>query len=316
MNYKVLESPRIPIALDSSNTGSNTRKMALIGHLVGGEKVRKYLNHYTLDGLESFLEDLGNISSEHCPNTGTLITDLVEDRSFLPIVIENLRMRESLDDDFIQHFFNPTFISSKAKGKEADQHIGLQSHLIPLDWDINSEKHVRLGRLKTEMSAAEVLLRNADYINIDLNVIRYADNPGPKASTAGLTIEDVCMLAKYAGASTQLKAITISGYNQHQDVQEISARNVALITWYLIDGFRLRCRELENVNSERSFTIIPDDIDGELKFVENQNTGRWWVEVFSDSAEKEVRMACGKEDYEAACQNEISDRLTTILTSI
>jgi len=124
------------------------------------------------------------------------------------------------------------------------------------------------------------------------------------------------MVAKYAGASTQLKAVTISGYNQHQDAQEISARNVALIVWYLIDGYRLRQRELKNASSERSFAVLPDDVDGELTFVENQDTGRWWVEVYSDSAEKEIRMACGKEDYEAACHNEISDRLTSILTSV
>jgi len=126
----------------------------------------------------------------------------------------------------------------------------------------------------------------------------------------------ICEIAQFIGASTQLKAITISGYNENTDINGVAARNVAMLIWYIMDGYLLRQSELEQVNSEKMYTIIPDEIAGELTFIENQRTGRWWVEVYVDTAEEKARLACTKEDYQAACQNDISDRITSLLSRV
>jgi len=190
MNYKVLEGPRVPLLLKNVEIDKKARKMALIGHLVGGEKVRKYLNQFALDGMETELMDLGNVASEHCSNAGTLITDLVQNREHLPIMLTNAAIQTSLSQGFRSHFLNPAFIGSRPTADMQNLHLGLQSHLIGSQWYNDFNRHLRLGQIRTDISSAEVLLRNADYIDIDLNVLRYSDNPGPRASTAGLTIEE------------------------------------------------------------------------------------------------------------------------------
>ncbi len=318
MKNSIFELPEIELGLPQKNNEHSLPWMGLIAFSSGGDKVRSFLKQYNTTIFQDKLVDMGDLVTSLLPNTTNVITDLVEEGSFLPIVIGHPLVQKTIDSEFIEHFYSPTFVCSHANEAHYDyHHIGLQGHLMSNDWVWDTDKHLRLGQIHDSIDSAEVLLRNADYVDINLNVLRLGDLPGSSSpSSAGLSIEDLCKTAKFIGASTRLKAITITGYNENSDSHSIAARNVAMIIWYIMDGFLLRQRELEQSNSEKKYTIIPDAIAGELTFIEHQRTGRWWVEVYTESVGEAVRLACSKDDYEAACQNDISDRITSLLSRV
>jgi len=318
MENNIFELPEIALNLASADYKNGDPQVALIGYPSGGDKIRSFLSQYNTNAFEGKLIDLGNLTYTQQHNTSNVVSNLVEEGSYLPICIGHPLIQKTVDSSFVGHFHRPTFVCNYTKEELFDyHHIGLQGHLMSNDWIWDFDKHLRLGQIHESIDAAEVILRNADYVDINLNVLRISDNPGSiSPSSAGLSIEDLCKIAKFIGASTQLKAVTISGYNENTDSNGVAARSVAMLIWYIMDGYLLRQSELEQLNSEKLYTIIPDEIAGELTFIENQKTGRWWVEIFADTAEKKVRLACTKEDYEAACQNDISDRITSLLSRV
>ncbi|MFT4566393.1 MAG: hypothetical protein ACI9FN_001348 [Saprospiraceae bacterium] len=318
MENSIFELPEIALELQKKDNEHASSRMGLIGFPSGGDKIRRFLKQYNTALFQDKLIDMGDLLAALLPDTTNVITDLVEEGSYLPIVLMHSTISKTIDSNLIEHFHSPKFICSRLSESLYNYHcIGLQGHLMSNDWIWDTDKHLRLGQIHESIDTAEVLLRNADYVDINLNVLRLGDLPGSSSpSSAGLSIEELCQIAKFVGASTKLKAITISGYNENSDIHGIAARNVAMLIWYIMDGFLLRQRELEQVNSEKTYTIIPDAIAGELTFIEHQRTGRWWVEVYIESAGKPVRLACSKEDYEAACQNDISDRITSLLSRV
>ena len=153
---------------------------------------------------------------------------------------------------------------------------------------------------------------------IDLNALRYADNPGNSGSMpSGMTIEEFCHIGKYIGASTQLKAICICGYDPKCDIHITMARNVALVIWYILEGFEIRLKENNDIEmNSNTYTIVPEMIDTELTFLENLNSGRWWLKLSSEFDSEPVMIACTREDYEDAINNVVSDRIMRIFAKI
>lgn len=318
MKNNVFELPEITLELPSDKNEFTSKKTGFVGFPSGGEKIRAFLNQYNTEIFQDNMVDLGNLAIEYLTHTPTVITDLIEENSYLPIVLKHPLTGNTHDSVFMDHFYKPVFICNHGGNDHVEyHHIGLQSHLLCNNWDWDLDKHLRLGQIHESIDTAEVMLRNADYVDINLNVLRIADLPGSSSpSSAGLCIEDLCKIAKFIGASTHLKAITISGYNENNDHQGVAARSVAMLIWYIMDGFLLRKRELQEANSEKTYTIILDNMAGELTFIQHQKSGRWWVEMYSDTAEEVIRLACTKEDYEEACQNQISNHLTSLLSRV
>ena len=318
MDNNVFELPEITLELPSGEKDFTFRRMGLVAFPSGGGKIRGFLKQYNTAVFADNLIDLGDIAFEQIAQTPNIIMDLLAENRHLPIVVADPLSNKAFESNFIKNFYKPVLICNQAAIHHYDHHcIGLQSHLMSNDWIWDMDKHLRLGQIHESIDTAEVLLRNADYVDINLNVLRIADLPGSSsASSAGLSIEDLCKIAKFIGASTHLKAISISGYYENTDNQGVGARNVAMLIWYIMDGFLLRQQELEQLNSEKTYTIILDEMAGELTFIQHQRSGRWWVEMYSDIAEEVVRLACTKDDYEAACQNQVSNRLTSLLSRV
>ena len=86
------------------------------------------------------------------------------------------------------------------------------------------------------------------------------------------------------------------------------------MTYYALDGYKIRTIEQSQKEQLQRYSVIPEHISQELVFVEDQRSSRWWIELYSDAAEEVVNMPCTRKDYEDACQNIISDRLTSLIT--
>jgi hypothetical protein len=297
------------------NTEKNGGLISFTGPASQTDKIRISLNQLDLTAFDQELLDLGNISPEFLPAFPAYNAELCEENKLLSIIIANQTMVEKLTDQLNEQlYYQPTIISNRTLLKPDLQvlnYIALQKHFGA----IGIKNHaLSLGELRGDLNKAEVILRHADVLVIDLAAIRLSDNLGCKAScTAGLTIEEMCQLAKYAGAGMSLKSLYIMGYEENQDQHQMMAQNTALIIWYFLEGYKIRKIEQQLPEEMQSFAIMPTQLDHELVFKKHQRTGRWWLETYSDDFEQHVIMACSPEDYEKACTDIISDRVLEVL---
>ncbi len=312
MKEKMFEIPSNPIAPNEVNSNS----VSFVGaHPATGE-VRAQLSHLELDMYNDNMADIGDVISPHKDHIDKVLIDLSNTEHHTPFLVcddSNI----NLSDAIVSNFAKPVFVANRPVLTDEHYHIGIQKHYVGPLFDIDINKHIRLGEVRSNLQSAEVILRTADYVSINLNVLRCSDNLGNEESnTAGLSIEELCMIAKYAGASTQIKAISVLGFNHNRDIHHMMSKNIALIFWYFLDGVLLRKQELTSENIVKSYTVFTEDLENELLFTENSNTGRWWVRIHSDDANEIVEFACTKNDYELACKNEISERLMSLMAKI
>jgi len=282
----------------------------------GSDRIRDEISSFELSRLLPYIDDLGDLATKDINKIAEALQEYAEARHPL-VVFMPVGSISALSKDFWASFDHPVHVSSRVLQDHSEvAHLGVQRHYYNDQWDFDPHKHLRLSTIRHFPEQAEVILRTADCVVIRLDVLRLSDNLGSQTcSTAGLTIEELCMVAKYAGASTQLKTILIEGYEQNADDHGTLAKNAALLTYYILDGFEIRSREAGQSEQLQRYSLIPEHISQELVFIEDQRSSRWWVELYSGAAEKVVHMPCTRKDYEDACQNVISDRLTTLLTS-
>lgn len=301
------------IASDSSITA---KPLSFICSPHGSQHIRSEIKSFALDRVSPYISDLGDLATKDIDIISQSLIEYAE--AHLPLIMfMPLGSIPFLPADFWSSFGRPVHVSSRVLSDYPDvAHLAIQRHYQEESWPYDSHKHLRLSTIRQNPEQAEVILRTADCVVIKLDALRLADNLGSTTSgSAGLTIEELCMIAKYAGASTKLKLILIEGYDQNTDTYTRLAKNAALITYYALDGYAIRVRELNQKEQLQRYSVIPQHTSQELVFIEDQRSSRWWIELYSDAAQEVVNMPCTKKDYEDACQNIISDRLTTLITS-
>jgi len=267
--------------------------------------------------LHTYVDDLGDLATEDLQKIHSLIVEYAEADHpllvFLPAGASN-----QMGASFWSSYHYPVLVSSHVLTNQPDvAHLGIQHHYFDSSWDFQPNKHLRLGTVRQYPEQAEVLLRTSDCVVVRADALRYADNVGsPASGPAGLTTEELCMIAKYAGASTHLRTIIIEGFESQDEVQKIQSQIAALLTYYVLDGYKIRQEESASSELLQRYSVMPEHISQELVFVEDQRSSRWWVELYSEGAEDLVLLPCSRRDYEDACQNKISDRITSLITTV
>jgi arginase family enzyme len=166
----------------------------------------------------------------------------------------------------------------------------------------------RLGKIRNHLPGAEPYLRGCEGFSLSANVIKHADAPGQKESYPnGIYSEDACQLAGYAGLADQLKIFSVLDYYPDHDRTDQTARLLAQVVWYFIDGFRSRFTEHPYHDGHfRKFLVNLDDHS--LVFYKSDRTSRWWMEVPESHSGRERVIPCHFSDYDAACRHEIPAR--------
>lgn len=186
-------------------------------------------------------------------------------------------------------------------------HIGFQSYFVHPRMLETMDKLrfdcYRVGRAKENMEEMEPVLRNANLVSFDINAIKYSDAPSTRCSPNGFTGEEACVLARFAGMSSQLSSFGIYGYIPAEDVNELTAVQTAQMLWYFIDG-KSRSKQEAAFGESGLFnefnTALTDE--GTL-FLQSRRTGRWWMQL----PDKKM-IACSYNDYVSASKNEIPER--------
>jgi formiminoglutamase len=172
---------------------------------------------------------------------------------------------------------------------------------------------VRIGDVRKAIYLTEPLLRDSDAAFFDISAVRQSDAPGTICpSPNGFYGEEVCLLARYAGISDNLKVFGLFDVNPEFDIRNQTAGLAAQMLWFFLEGFSQKQYETPVLGSSDPGRFIKyhvriTDLDDDLIFVKSNLTDRWWMELPSGD-DKFSYIACSHEDYLKANHNEVPER--------
>jgi arginase family enzyme len=167
----------------------------------------------------------------------------------------------------------------------------------------------RLGMVQQDIPRMEPILRDTDFMSVDISAVRHSDAPGYFApSPHGFYGEQLCQIARYAGLSPRLKSLGIYEINPAHDINQLTSNLAAQVIWYFIDGFSQRNDEIPGKNNNIKKFIVSLNNNDKIVFYRSEVTERWWIEIpiIKESGEKRY-ISCSPEDYEKTCNREIPD---------
>lgn len=137
----------------------------------------------------------------------------------------------------------------------------------------------RVGAAKEDLEEMEPVLRNTHLLSFDISAIKYSDSPASSESPNGFTGEEACTLTRYAGMSPNISSLGIYGYLPQQDLNDLSAKQIAQMIWYFIDGKSRANRRRQLMTGTVLMNTIPGLRKWEAVFLQSKKTGRWWMQL-------------------------------------
>jgi formiminoglutamase len=186
-------------------------------------------------------------------------------------------------------------------------HIGFQSYFVHprMLQTIDKLKFdcYRLGNVLDNIIEMEPVIRNSHMLSFDIAALKYSDAPSNKNCPNGLTGIEACTLTRYAGMSENLNSIGIYGYNPLEDVAEITAKQIAQMLWYFVDGSHRKNQEsaLDDRNNFNEYHTVFAEVD--TTFLQSKRTQRWWMQMPDGHF-----IACSHNDYLTAGKNDFPER--------
>lgn len=198
-------------------------------------------------------------------------------------------------------------------------HLGYQSYFCEEEsvatFNRMNFDAMRLGNLRKNIEEAEPLFRDADIGIFNLSAIRLPDAPAQEnGSPNGIGGDEACQLARYAGISNELSSFGLFGLIPHLDRQQQTAKLIAQMLWYFVDGVQSRKYDYPAAESSdfQTYRITFNNSSHEVVFFKSLKSDRWWMEVpypVEKSAKKgSYLVPCSYKDYETACNDEVPDR--------
>lgn len=226
-------------------------------------------------------------------------------------VVEATCIDASIDLRGESHLRSENFLMEMLTGEpnlvKHYNHIGFQSYYVHPRMLETMDKLrfdcFRVGAVKENVEEMEPVLRNSHLVSFDIHALKYSDAPAGQLSPNGFTGEEACMLTRFAGLSNTLSSFGIYGYRPQLDVNDLTARQIAQMLWYFIDG-RNRARQeaaLEERHHFNEFHCTFTEVD--TVFLQSKKTGRWWMQLPNKKF-----IACSYADYRQASHNDIPER--------
>lgn len=186
-------------------------------------------------------------------------------------------------------------------------HIGFQSYFMHPGMLETIDKLrfdcYRVGKVKEDITEMEPAIRNSELFSFDIAAIQNAHAPANYLTPNGFNGEEACTLMQYAGMSQACTSIGIYGYVPAQDVHALTAKQIAHMLWYTMDGIHKGKQEasLDDRNAFNEFTMAFAEV--ETVFLQSKRTGRWWMQLHDGKY-----VACSYRDYLTASSNDIPER--------
>jgi arginase family enzyme len=161
----------------------------------------------------------------------------------------------------------------------------------------------RLGVVKEHIEDMEPVIRNCHLFTFDVAALASSFAPANTLSPNGLTGEEACSIMQFAGMSFNTKSIGIYGYEPEKDINDLTAKQISQMLWYLLDGKSKGNKEAEMDHKESFNEFHTAFAEVETVFLQSKKTGRWWMQL----PDKQF-IACSYKDYLLASSNEIPER--------
>ncbi len=186
-------------------------------------------------------------------------------------------------------------------------HIGFQSYNVHPRMLETMDKLrfdcFRVGRVKEIIDEMEPVLRNSNLLSFDISAIAHAYAPANMLSPNGLTGEEACAIMRFAGLSPNVSSIGIYGYVPENDEQDLTAKQIAQMIWYAVDG-RFKGQREASLNDKEYFVEYHTAFaEVETTFLQSKKTNRWWMQLPDQKF-----IACSYQDYLQASSNEVPER--------
>ena len=216
-----------------------------------------------------------------------------------------------IDLDLESPFKNENFLMDLLTGEpnfiRHYNHIAFQSYFVhPRMLETMDKLHFdcyRVGSVKENIDEMEPVIRNSNLFTFDISAIANGYAPANTLSPNGLNGEEACVLMRYAGMSPNVNSIGIYGYDARNDKDELTAKQISHMLWYVLDG-RSRGRREAQIDERDSFNEYHMAFaEVETTFLQSKKTGRWWMQL----PDKKF-IACSYKDYLLASSNEIPER--------
>jgi formiminoglutamase len=196
--------------------------------------------------------------------------------------------------------------------------IGYQVHQTPATAVDFLRRHhfeaLRLGRTGAALEETEPLLRDADLLAFHLAALKQSEAPGvDDATPSGYALEEACQLCRYAGMSDKLSSLGLYGFNHARDRDAQTAQAVGQLIWYFLEGVFSRKNDYPvSKDGLTEYIVELRNHHYHLTFWKSVKSGRWWIQVPVATGQQHERhrlVPCSYQDYQAACRDELPDRL-------
>jgi len=160
-----------------------------------------------------------------------------------------------------------------------------------------SFEELRLGKIKKEVLEAEPIARNVNLASFDLSAIKSTEFPSNGLqSVFGLTVEEACQLVWYLGFGGELKFMNFSNFWEEEDENRKSAHGLAVMLWYLLEGFYSKTKDdLTETSNFIEYKVDHSSLGIELVFFKSKTSDRWWIHL------KGEKIPCSYLDYRQSC---------------
>jgi formiminoglutamase len=317
-------------------------QIALIG--IGNEDsdaVRAQLYALSFPFKKLNIADLGNVRKQETSFITPLLAELIQG-NILPIIIGHSEIFTLSQYQAYQNRKAPVSVgivdekirfTPKVKADSfflhqilEDKHLfncsimGYQTHFAApsvLDWfDKKSFELVRVGKVKNALEDIEPVVRDADMLSFSLSALKNIEAPGQVDGTpSGFFSEEACQIMRYAGMSDKTTSLGIYGFQKKIDKTPQTARVIAQMIWYFLDGFYNRKGDFpiqKAFNHLTQYIVDIKSVDYQVTFWKSNKSGRWWMEVPIKTRKKHERhrlVPCSYNDYLQACNEDLPDRL-------
>lgn len=172
---------------------------------------------------------------------------------------------------------------------------------------------IRLGEARKEIRLAEPLIRDSEFISIDMGAVRHSDAPGASVpSPNGFFGDELCQITRYAGLSEHVKILGFFELCPSSDMNGQTAHLEAQAVWYFLEGLTHRIREnpVDTPEHIKKFIVTLNTAGHDIIFHKSTLSERWWMEipVKNPVTGYNFFVSCAYEDYQQACNQEIPDR--------
>jgi len=290
------------------------------------DRVRHHLYNFASNFTQTTICDLGNFRKANAEFIAPAITELIT-AGALPVVIgckedmgmailQAIRTKESeARSVFVQEAFTPDLDSYHMLDQTS--FIGIQQHLVSESTYTKVESSniswTRLSAARNGLDESEPEIRDAGFLFFDMSALRHADFPAQKSySTSGFFTEEACQIMRYSGTSPLMRCICLAGHDPMSLSHSQSANTQAQLMWYMISGFDQRVVEIPGSNDRFTHYLVHlQKYDFDLTFFKSNNSGRWWLNLAGENAQKVYSCAYG--DYLSACEDVVSDRVSRLI---